>query len=144
MGLLLMEWPEIYSLLQVVGCVYLFYLGGRGLLLSANINQTGFERDAPIRPVLDGFLIAITNPKIAFFFLALFSQFVRVEADWAEKIIMASTAAIIDSLWYGVVAVVFSSGLVAGYLEAKKVTIDRAFGIILIALACYMLFVNFL
>ena len=144
MGLLLMEWPEIYSLLQVVGCVYLLYLGGRGLLLSSNTDQTGFEKDAPIRPVLDGFLIAITNPKIAFFFLALFSQFVRVEADWAEKIIMASTAAIIDSLWYGVVAVVFSSGLVAGYLEGKKVTIDRAFGIILIVLACYMLVVNFL
>ena len=57
---------------------------------------------------------------------------------------MASTAAIIDSLWYGLVAVVFSSGLVARYLEAKKVIIDRTFGIILIALASYMLIMNFL
>ena len=144
MGLLLMEWPEVYSLLQVIGCLYLLYLGSRGLLLSSNSDQIGFERDAPIRPVLDGFLIAITNPKIAFFFLALFSQFVRVEAGWSEKIIMASTAAIIDALWYSVVAVVFSSGLVAGYFEAKKVIIDRAFGIILVVLACYMLVVNFL
>ena len=144
MGLLLMEWPEFYRALQVIGCMYLVYLGGRGLMLSSNIEQIGPERDAHIRPILDGFLIAITNPKIAFFFLALFSQFVRVKADWTEKVIMASTAAIIDALWYGLVAVVFSSGLVASYLEAKKVIIDRTFGIILIALAFYMLAANFL
>ena len=145
MGLLLMEWPEVYRALQVLGCLYLVYLGVRSLLLSSNSDQAGLlERDTSIRPLLDGFLIAITNPKIAFFFLALFSQFVRVQADWTEKVIMASTAAIIDALWYGLVAVVFSSGLVASYLEAKKVIIDRTFGIILIALACYMLAVNFL
>ena len=143
MGLLLMEWPEVYSALQVIGCMYLVYLGARGLLLSSNSDQTGFENDTPLRPILDGFLIAITNPKIAFFFLALFSQFVRVQADWTEKVIMASTAAIIDALWYGLVAVVFSSGLVTSYLKAKKVIIDRTFGIILIALAFYMLVVNF-
>ena len=144
MGLLLMEWPEFYRALQVIGCMYLVYLGGRGLILSSNSEQIGLARDAHIRPILDGFLIAITNPKIALFFLALFSQFVRVQADWTEKVIMASTAAIIDALWYGLVAVVFSSGLVASYLEAKKVIIDRTFGIILIALACYMLIMNFL
>ena len=145
MGLFLMEWPEFYRALQVIGCLYLVYLGVRSLLLSSNSDQAGLlERDTSVRPLLDGFLIAITNPKIAFFFLALFSQFVRVQADWTEKVIMASTAAIIDALWYGLVAVVFSSGLVASYLKAKKVIIDRTFGIILIALACYMLAVNFL
>ena len=145
MGLLLTEWPEFYRALQVIGCMYLVYLGGRGLIFSSNSDLAGpLERDTSVRPLLDGFLIAITNPKIAFFFLALFSQFVRVQADWTEKVIMASTAAIIDALWYGLVAVVFSSGLVASYLEAKKVIIDRTFGIILIALACYMLAVNFL
>ena len=144
MGLVLVEWPEIYSSLQIIGCFYLLYLGGRGLLTAKNNNSIDTEDISVVRPVMDGFLIAITNPKIALFFLALFSQFVRVEADWSEKIIMASTAAVIDTMWYCLVALTVSNSLIVNNLRDNKLFIDRAFAMILIALACYVLITNVL
>ena len=144
MGLVLIEWPEMYNFLQFIGCLYLLYLGGRGLLTSKNSNPIELEESSVARPIIDGFLIAITNPKIALFFLALFTQFVRVEADWTEKIIMASTAAVIDTLWYCLVALTVSNKVVVNSLTDKKIFIDRAFAIILISLACYMLMMNLL
>ena len=134
----------MYNFLQFIGCLYLLYLGGRGLLTRKNSNPIELEESSVARPIIDGFLIAITNPKIALFFLALFTQFVRVEADWTEKIIMASTAAVIDTLWYCLVALTVSNKVVVNSLTDKKIFIDRAFAIILISLACYMLMMNLL
>ena len=36
----------------------------------------------------EGLAISLVNPKVAAFFLALFSQYLRPEADWLEKNIM--------------------------------------------------------
>ena len=86
-------------------------------------------------PFRDGFLIAVTNPKIALFFLALFSQFVRPNADWGEKIVMVITAGTIDTLWYAVVALALSHSAILSRLRRWAVALDRIFGLMLIALA---------
>ena len=75
------------------------------------------------------------NPKIALFFLALFSQFVRPDAGMTEKAIMAATAGVIDALWYIIVAVVLSHSIILERLRARACLLDRLFGLILIALA---------
>ena len=86
-------------------------------------------------PWRDGFLISITNPKIAIFFLALFSQFVRPNSGWIEKIIMALTAGIIDTLWYALVALIFSHSAILPRLRRNSNLIGKIFGILLVALA---------
>jgi threonine/homoserine/homoserine lactone efflux protein len=86
-------------------------------------------------PFRDGFLIAVTNPKIALFFLALFSQFVRPHAGWGEKIVMVVTAGTIDTLWYAVVALALSHSAILSRLRRWAVALDRIFGLVLIALA---------
>ena len=57
---------------------------------------------------LEGFVIALSNPKIAFFFAALFSQFIEPDATAFEKILIASTAAGIDTLWYALVSILLA------------------------------------
>lgn len=83
----------------------------------------------------DGFLIAFLNPKLAIFFLALFSQFVSADATMTQKVIMVSTVGIIDALWYVVVSFLISRGPIVTRLKQNSHIIDRIAGSFLILLA---------
>ena len=136
-GLLITQQPALFSGMRYAGAALLVYLGIRSL------RSTAGAADVLQRPnsspsasaVRDGFLIAILNPKIALFFLALFSQFVRPEAGMGEKAIMALTAGFIDALWYIIVALVLSHSTILDRLRARARFLDRLFGLILIGLA---------
>jgi threonine/homoserine/homoserine lactone efflux protein len=139
-GILLANRPELFVALRVSGALFLLYLGGRSLLGSSRAGLPEFENENVSRSAFfHGFLVAATNPKIAFFFLALFSQFVRPEAGWPETFIMATTAGVIDALWYSVIAVTLSARFIAEHLKLWSVWIDRVFGVILTSLALSVL-----
>ena len=88
---------------------------------------------------LEGFLIAILNPKIAAWLLALFSQFVQPEALLAEQFILVSTVGVIDASWYCLVAFLASSGKLVKALQQNSSRIELCMGILLIILAAGML-----
>ena len=123
--------------MRYAGAALLVYLGVRSLRSTAGAAEVlqVSGRTASTSAARDGFLIAIMNPKIALFFLALFSQFVRPDAGMTEKAIMAATAGVIDALWYIIVAVVLSHSIILERLRARARLLDRLFGLILIALA---------
>jgi len=79
------------------------------------------------------------NPKLAFFFIALFSQFVSAELVLADKLIMMGTASVIDAGWYIIVALVLSHSQVLKKLQSKSATIDKISGVILLGLAMRVL-----
>ena len=136
-GLLITQQPALFDGMRYGGAILLVYLGIRSLRRTASAAEAFHPVATAGRatPVRDGFAIAITNPKIALFFLALFSQFVRPEAGMGEKVIMALTAGIIDALWYALVALVLSHSAILERLRARARMLDRLFGLILIALA---------
>ena len=88
---------------------------------------------------LEGFLIAILNPKIAAWLLALFSQFVQPDALLAEQFVLVSTVGIIDASWYCLVAFLASSGKLVKGLQHNYSRIELGMGILLIILAAGML-----
>jgi threonine/homoserine/homoserine lactone efflux protein len=87
----------------------------------------------------DGFMIAFLNPKIALFFLALFSQFVSPEFEWGGKFLLAFTAAGIDAAWYCLVAVGLSHGAVLPWLRAHSMWIERIIAILFVVIAMRVL-----
>ncbi len=124
----------LFSILQWLGALYLAWLGIKGLLSKTNPTKILPEVDAQAA-ARDGFMIVFLNPKIAVFFIALFSQVVGTDTTMAGKIIYASTAMVIDSLWYVIVAWLFSNPRWLGLLQAKAVWLDRLFGAVLVGLA---------
>lgn len=137
-GLLIVQSPLIFSAIKYAGAAFLLYLGIKALLSKQqNIQfspQTG-TIDPSINGWRDGFLIAFLNPKLAIFFLALFSQFVEPGAGWQQKAQMTATVGIIDMLWYVIIAFTMSRGPILDKLKANSHIVDRVAGSFLILLA---------
>lgn len=83
----------------------------------------------------EAFLISILSPKIALFFIALFSQFVALGNELTNKVIIVSTPLIVDGLWYTFITLVLSSPLIVERIRSKAQLIDRLSGVVLILLA---------
>lgn len=132
--------PTAFSVLQWGGALYLAWLGLKGLMAK----HTG-DGDLPDTPTTanaarDGFLVVFLNPKIAVFFLALFSQVVGTDTSTLAKFGYAATAMVIDGLWYLTVAWLFSNPKWLAQLKRKSVWFERIFGAILVALAGRLVF----
>lgn len=137
-GLVLLESPTLYSIIQYAGALFLLYLAFKALRSSRNAQSFSVgenSNNVQINGWRDGFLIAFLNPKLALFFLALFSQFVDVNASWQQKVIMVATVGGIDTLWYCMVAIGLSRGSLLTQLRDKSQWIDRITGLFLLLLA---------
>lgn len=134
---LLEHYPLLFKTLTVLGAAYLAYLGVRSLLSKGGLQaqiQSGKKASA-WKAAGDGITISLLNPKIALFFIALFSQFIAVADNMAETTLIVVTPAIIDALWYTLVAFVLSSSAVVDRVQRKAAIIDKLTGGVLILLA---------
>lgn len=143
-GIIIVNSPVLYGFIQYAGAAFLLYLGFKALT-SKKSNQldTSLPTEEPlqINGWRDGFLIAFLNPKLAIFFLALFSQFVDAQATLKQQFIMASTVSVIDTLWYCFVVFGVSRGPVVKRLKANQHIVDRITGGFLIILAARVVWV---
>ena len=144
LGILFQTVPAFRNIVSVLGALYLIYLAikawraaGAGARFDAQ--QSGQVADTMTQAARDGFMIAFLNPKIALFFLALFSQFVSPEFEWGDKFLLAFTAAGIDAAWYCLVAVGLSHGAVLPWLRAHSGWIERIIAILFVVIAMRVL-----
>lgn len=134
--------PQVETIVSYLGIALLLWLGWSFL----GIGKGQTEEQAEHPPVsgkssfVSGFLISFLNPKIAAFFLAIFSPFLRAEADVLEKFILATTAGAIDTLWYVLVALVLSGSVMTRFLEKHAITIERIIGCFLLFLAAGLVY----
>ncbi|MDR9413571.1 MAG: LysE family translocator [Spiribacter sp.] len=128
----------LFNGLTLAGSAYLLWLGAHALRGTGRFEAS---TDAPVitkRPwgsVRDGLAMALLNPKIAVFFLALFSQFTRPDAGILEVAILAGTATAVDAGWYAAVALVLSGQGLSAWLRRYGVWIERLTGAVLVFLA---------
>lgn len=133
--------PGIYRALTLAGAAYLLWLGIGALRAGDDGTHAGAARARAgiALAARDGFAIAFLNPKIAVFFLALFSQFVAPHSGALDTLILALTALVIDGGWYTLVAVALSRPDRLAWLQRHRHTIERITGVVLIALAAWTL-----
>ncbi|WP_404342130.1 LysE family translocator [Pseudoalteromonas mariniglutinosa] len=137
-GALMLKFPMLYQLLVYLGAGYLAYLGLKILLAkpdsrALHITQQGSSAKQALQ---DGFAIAFLNPKLAIFFLALFSQFIDPN-NLTLKIglIMCLTVFIIDTGWYLLVALLMEYSKKRFAFTQIPVWLEKLLGMIFIALA---------
>jgi len=134
--------PILFTTLQWLGAAYLIWIGIKGLRAQHRTDATLENPSSTGNAARDGFLVVFLNPKVAVFFIALFSQVIGSETNWLGKLAYAATAMFIDMGWYMIVAWLFSNPRWLGRLQQNFVWIERAFGVVLIALAIRLLAVS--
>lgn len=142
LGLIIQSHPTVFQLFQLLGAAFLFWLGVQALRSTeAPLPDTAVETQSkPQQAFVSGFLIAFLNPKIAVFFIALFSQFVDPQSTLAVKLLYSTTAGVIDLAWYCLVAVAFGHSYVNTFLKRWMHRIEQILGVILIALGVRLAF----
>jgi threonine/homoserine/homoserine lactone efflux protein len=121
-AVLLHQSETLFWLLRVAGTAYLLYAGVRlmaGLLRNA---ATGGTVDVvPAAPFRRGLMTTLSNPKSGVFWTSVFA--VAVPAGAPTGFYLAAVALIVvqSTLWYSLVALVFSSGPARrAYRQAAK------------------------
>lgn len=138
LGALMTQLPTLYQVLVYGGAAYLAYLGIRILLARPSSQTLHVEKakPSPRAALQDGFAIAFLNPKLAVFFLALFSQFIDPEnLTFQVGLIMCLTVFVLDTGWYLLVALLTEiSKKRFGFTKANP-WFEKLLGVIFIALA---------
>ena len=135
---LLTYYQTVFFVLQLMGAGLLFWLGARILWSIIKLAQPCSEKTqsaAVQRAFRDGFLIAVFNPKIAAFFISLFSQFLSSDQSFAVHLTMAGLAGFIDMAVYIFYAVLASTAVVHGLMTRYARIRDGLFALILIGLS---------
>ena len=129
--------------LQSLGSLLLAYVGYMTIrnrewnFNEESINQSNNSRSL-IKGASEGFFISILNPKIALFFIAIFSHFVSTEYNRVEILTVALTAAIIDALWYSLVSILLTVSRISITIGKTGPNISLISGVFLIFVAFYL------
>ena len=131
LALLIAEAAWLFRIMQAAGAAYLIYLGWRAIRHAAEPLPPPLPDHVPAGLLIAfrrGFLVNMTNPKVAVFFASVFaSVYGTGMPEWVNLVVLG-VIAIDEIVWYSLVALVFSSRPAqAAYGRAKR-WIDRAFG----------------
>jgi threonine/homoserine/homoserine lactone efflux protein len=134
---------EVFSIVRWIGAVYLIWLGihawrahGREVGESAGVPATRSARAV----ALQGFLIAVTNPKAIIFYIAFLPQFVDPRLPAGPQLFVMSVAmtviALISDTCYALLA-----GRMRGWFSthARRRLQGRITGTLLIGTGCGLL-----
>ena len=127
----------LFNAITSCGAAYLAWIGVKALMADKEgpLDTGKASRVSIWQAGMEGGMISLLNPKIAIFFLALFSQFIGKDPSLIDQAIMVMTASLVDGLWYTFVAVIMSHGKVLKALQKRSQGINRVTGIVFIILA---------
>ncbi|MUK36167.1 lysine transporter LysE [Aliivibrio fischeri] len=137
LAVVLQQSPVLFKGISYLGAAYLAYLGLGALRSTDGIAEKleSGQQVTIVESAKEGLLISLLNPKIALFFLALFSQFVAEGNEPLDKAIIVITPIVVDGLWYTIISWLLSAPRIVDKLRSKAKWIDRLSGVVLILLA---------
>ena len=117
--------------LIILGLIFVFKKNNENQIETYQINSSSFAQ---------GFIIAIINPKILIWFIAIYSQFIDINASLLNKTILVLTPSIIDAIWYSLVAILVTGYGLKEILNIKKFIIQKIIGGLLILIAFSLIY----
>ena len=141
LAVVLQQSPFLFKAISYAGAGYLAYLGYQALRSKGGVAE---KLESGIQTSLctsakEGLLISLLSPKIALFFIALFSQYVSVGNTLSAQSIIVITPFLVDGLWYTLVTFLLSNSRLIEKIRLKARFIDRLSGAVLILLAIRVL-----
>jgi threonine/homoserine/homoserine lactone efflux protein len=130
--------PALYVVLRVLGGLYLCYLGflifrsaRKPLTMVAGGGENGSR---PLRAFWLGVTTQVSNPKTAIVYASVFAAFLPGSFSVGFAAALLAAVFLVESAWYAIVAVLFSSaGPQRAYLSYKS-WVDRVAGAVMFGL----------
>ena len=135
--------PSLYHALQILGGLYLVYLGIS--LWHAEPAGTAPPALRPLTPwqaFARGLFTNLTNPKSLAYFGSVFALFMGPEIPAAIKAIAIGIVLFDTVLWYGIVAACFSRSSVQRLYAGLERPLNRLAGTVMMLFAGRLLFVR--
>lgn len=143
--LLTHNYYNIFIILKIFSIIFLFYIGV--ISITKNKKENLLVKDNNVKnyriAFLEGFTIAILNPKIFIFFTAIYSQFLSLDNNIVLNFTLVSTAMIVDMIWYIILTILVT---VLGFKNFfyKRIFLIRKIVGLLFILISVVLMINLL
>lgn len=144
LSVLIKTTPWLFQAFSYLAAGYLLYLAYGALRSGPSENNSTFDdrHQAAIsakKAFWNGFLTNGLNPKATLFFLSLFTAIISVDTPFLIKLGYGIYLAAATGLWFCFLSYIVSSAKVANFIGAKGYWLDRAMGVLLVALAIKLL-----
>ena len=123
--------PALFTALKLVGAAFLLWIAlqmWRHARAPLPASEVGTRPRSALSAMRFGFLTFASNPKPAIFFGAVFVGLVPAEAALGWKLAILAAVFLNETLWYILVARLFSLAAPRAAYARAKAWIDRAFG----------------
>ena len=129
----------LFNTIQFCGSIFLLILGI--LFLRDTKHELAInDEQKSVNSFMQGFAIAILNPKILIWFAAIFSQFIEISSTNFVKFTMVLIASSIDGLWYIILTIVVTGFGLKQFLENNTKIIQNISGVVLIFISIIILY----
>ncbi|WP_155370799.1 LysE family translocator [Catellatospora vulcania] len=141
LGAVLAASPKVYTVVRLIGAVYLLYLGIRLVVSILRVRRDGVpsktepeSRHSARTAFWRGFVVNILNPKAMVFLVALMPQFLPQSPAMVDRAALGVITVLVVLLWFVVVALGFS--LLRRFFEQPRArrALDAVTAIVLIGL----------
>ena len=134
LSLVLAALPGLSRVLAVAGALYLAWLGVQCLRSRGQLPAT--QAQQPVgKAFITGFLTNLLNPKAMLYFGSILSQALTPHLSAGDVVSLWFLLVSESLLWFGFVALMFSSRRVLDWLRHHMRWFDRAVGAVLLGLA---------
>lgn len=134
MSLVLAALPSLSRILAVVGALYLAWIGVQCLRSTGRMPDAQAQQ-ASHKTFVTGFLTNLLNPKAMLYFGSVLSQALTPDLAARDVALLWVMLVAESFLWFALVALLFSSKAVLGWLRLHLLWFERVIGAVLIALA---------
>ncbi len=144
LSVLIKTTPWLFKAFSYLAAGYLLYLAYGALRSGPSENNSTFDDRhqtaiSAKKAFWNGFLTNGLNPKATLFFLSLFTAIISVDTPFLIKLGYGIYLAAATGLWFCFLSYIVSSAKVANFIGAKGYWLDRAMGVLLVALAIKLL-----
>jgi len=139
LGLIIKTNTYLFNGLKILSIIFLIYIGINSILNKEKLNFKKKDTKENTVSFIQGFSIAILNPKILVWFIAIYSQFMSSDNELIFNIYLVSIAGIIDACWYVLLTLAVTTASALTFFQAKVILIQKIQGFFFITLGLGLL-----
>lgn len=129
----------IFNGMKIISIMFLIYLGFKAITNKEKVNFENKELSGRATSFFQGLSIAILNPKILVWFVAIYSQFMSKSNDFLFNTYLVLIAGVIDTCWYILLTIMATSDVALRYLKSKSDILQKLLGYIFIMIGMVLI-----